>query len=75
MAMIHKDEQVLPASYAQGLRNLVASGGQGGAGGKGDSYHVTIQAIDSKSFMDTYKANSAGIIKVTKDMARNGRIK
>jgi hypothetical protein len=75
MAMIHKDEQVLPASYAQGLRNLVASGGQGGAGGKGDSYHVTIQAIDSKSFMDTYKANSAGIIKVTKEMARNGRIK
>jgi hypothetical protein len=29
LAMIHKDEQVLPAGYAEGLRNLVAGGGGG----------------------------------------------
>jgi hypothetical protein len=38
LAMVHKDEQILPASYAEGLRGLVAGGGKGG-GGKAFHYH------------------------------------
>jgi hypothetical protein len=50
LAMIHRDEQVLPAPYAQGLRDLVDSGS---GPGSAVHVHVNVSAIDSASFQKT----------------------
>lgn len=50
VAMIHRDEQVLPASYAQGLRELV---GSGGSSSPSVHVHVNVSAIDAASFQKT----------------------
>jgi hypothetical protein len=51
---VHKNETILPASIAGGLRDMIEGGG-GGAGGGGNTVHVhmNINAIDSASFKDT----------------------
>lgn len=50
VAMIHRDEQVLPASYAQGLRDLV---GNGSASAAAVHVHLNVNAIDAASFQQT----------------------
>lgn len=49
--ILHKDEQVLPAQYAEGLRNLVAGGGGG------DHYHFHVNALDGPSMRDFIHRN------------------
>jgi hypothetical protein len=67
MAMIHKNEQVLPASYAEGLRNLVKNGGGGG-----DTHvHANFSGvIDAKSF---FQKNQGDLVGCIKDAVKNRR--
>jgi hypothetical protein len=62
MAFIHKQESVLPANVAQPMRDFFAGGGPAGQGSSGgDSYAITIQAIDAQSGAQ-FLMNNAGVI-------------
>jgi len=51
LAMVHKNEMVLPAHLAQGVREMSSGGGQGSGGqGGGDTHNWYVSAIDAKSF-------------------------
>lgn len=65
-AVLHKDEQVLPAQYAEGLRNLVAGGGNGG------TTHVHIHAMDSGSFESFMKRNPQALMRALGSAHRTG---
>lgn len=60
LALIHKQETILPASIAQPMRDFFTGGGAGGQGG-GDSYAITIQALDTQSGAQ-FLMNNAGVI-------------
>jgi len=60
LALIHKQESILPANIAQPMRDFFTGGGAGGQGG-GDSYAITIQAIDTQSGAQ-FLMNNAGVI-------------
>lgn len=68
IAQVHKGEMVLPAEYAEKVRNMTEGGGA-----KGDTYHVTIQALDSQSFESALARNPGALQKVGAAMARNRR--
>lgn len=56
---LHKDEQVLPAEYAEGLRSLVANGGKQGGG------VININTLDARSVKRFFQDNSdmlAGVL-------------
>jgi hypothetical protein len=57
LAAIHKDEQVLPSSYAEGLRNLVASGGVG------DVHAHFYGVVDAKTFFQNNQGHIVSTIK------------
>lgn len=56
VAQLHQGEMVVPTTYAEGMRN---GGGMGG----GDSYSITIQAIDTQTGANFLKNNAAIIAK------------
>ncbi len=64
-AVLHKDEQVLPAQYAEGLRNLVAGGG-------GVTNHFHIQAWDGRSMGDFVRRNPAMLTQWAQHAHRTG---
>ena len=51
LTQLHPQEMVLPADLANRVRD-------GSVGGGGSTYHVTIQAMDAKSFRDFAHQNS-----------------
>ena len=55
-ALLHKDEQVLPAEYAEGLRELVSSRGS-------NVSHYHIHAMDSASFEGYLKRNPQALLR------------
>ena len=58
LAMIHKNEMVLPAGIAERLRSTIdGSGGMSGSGVSVNVYH-NVNAIDAASFKDTIKQHS-----------------
>jgi hypothetical protein len=58
LAMIHKNEMVLPAGIAERLRSTVdGSGGMAGSAVSVNVYH-NVNAIDAASFKDTIKQHS-----------------
>lgn len=69
-AILHKDEQVLPASYAEGLRKLVANGGSGQA--VHHHHHYNIQAWDGRSMKDTLRRNPHLLADAATHARRNG---
>lgn len=69
MAMIHKNEMVLPATLAEGARKVFSDGG----GGSGSSTVINIHANDAKSFVDMLKRNQGGLMSVLGSASRNGR--
>jgi hypothetical protein len=78
LAMVHKNEQILPAKYAQGLRDLIGGrdqAQQSAPSRSGDTYHVAIHAMDAKSMESALRRNQGGILKVLGEAARNGRAK
>jgi hypothetical protein len=68
IAQIHKKEMVLPAQLAEGIRSMVTSGV---SGKQGDTF--VVQANDAKSFMDMYKRSAPSVLRLHKEMIRNGR--
>ncbi|MHB1282582.1 MAG: phage tail length tape measure family protein [Metallibacterium scheffleri] len=64
-AVLHKDEQVLPAQYAEGLRNLVAGGG-------GSTYHYHIHANDAAGFENMLRRNSGALVRAFQHAHRTG---
>ncbi len=64
-AVLHKDEQVLPAQYAEGLRNLVAGGG-------GSTYHYHIHANDAAGFEGMLKRNPGALVRALGHAGRTG---
>jgi len=69
LAMIHKDEQVLPAKYAEGLRSLIENGGAQGGGGFSPSF--TIHAMDAKGVERVLRDNNSAVGKAMRDYGRN----
>ena len=68
VAMIHKNEMVLPAHIANPLRESLAGGG-----GLGGQQHIHIHAMDSQSFTQALKNNTGGLMEVLGGVMRNGR--
>lgn len=68
LAMIHKDEQVLPAKYAEGLRNLIEGGGAQG-GGFSPTFHIN--ALDAKGVERVLRDNNSAVGKAVRDYGRN----
>ena len=68
VAMIHKQEMVLPAHIANPLRESLAGGG-----GLGGQQHIHIHAMDSQSFTQALKNNTGGLMEVLGGVMRNGR--
>ena len=68
VAMIHKNEMVLPANIANPLRESLAGGGNLGGGN-----HIHIHAMDSQSFTQALKNNTGGLMEVLGGVMRNGR--
>ena len=78
VAMIHKNEMVLSAPYAEGLRSIInnySSGGSapGGGGGGGGGNTIHIHATDAKSVQRLFAAHSGDLMKVMQAAARRGR--
>lgn len=73
LAMIHRNEMVLPASIADPMRRMTQGAGPGGAAGAGggDQYHVTIHANDAASFYGMIRRDRAGFVKIMKQLARD----
>ena len=55
LAYLHAGEMVVPQPFADSLRNA------GGVGGGGDSYSITINAIDTQTGAQFLKNNAATI--------------
>jgi GH24 family phage-related lysozyme (muramidase) len=74
LAMIHKNELVMPAPEATQFRaNLSAqAAGGGGAGGGDVHHHWNVSAIDSQSFVAALRHHSSPLSKIVGDaMTRN----
>jgi hypothetical protein len=69
LTMLHKDEQVLPASYAEGLRKVV--GGGGSPGGGSSTTNVNFHGcFDAKSFWQQQQGN---VLSTIQDGLKNRR--
>ena len=74
VAMIHKNEMVLSAPYAEGLRSIINnyhSGSAAPGGGGGNTVHI--HATDAKSVQRLFAAHSGDLMKVMASAARRGR--
>jgi hypothetical protein len=66
VAMIHKNEMVLPAHIAEPVRQMAAAGGGGGI-------QLHVQAMDAKSFHSYLSQHQGALAQVLQTIARNGR--
>ncbi len=70
LAYVHAGEMIVPAAQAAGLRDgggFPSSGGSNGA----DSYHITIQAIDTQTGAQFLKQNAGVIAQSLSGQMRN----
>lgn len=65
LAMVHKDEMVLPAALSEGVQDMIGQGGRGG----GD-LHVHVSALDSKSVKEMLMDHSSAIYSAWKSHTR-----
>ena len=68
MAMVHKNEMILPAPLAESVRQMAAGGGVAGGG------DIHIHAMDAGSFLDFAQANKGAFRTVITDLARNNSL-
>lgn len=77
VAMIHKNEMVLPANIAEGARRVFSAAGEsdGGKGGGGDHFHFHNHAVDAKGFeaMINRSGNQSALLNMMRTSIRNGR--
>ena len=67
MAMVHKEEMVLPAPVARAARRTFSGGGGGG-----NTIHIS--ALDSRSFADALRRNPQALTKGIKHAGRMGSL-
>jgi hypothetical protein len=72
LAYLHKQEMVLPASLAQGVRGLVAGGGREARATGGD-VHFHVSAMDGNSVKSFFKNNRNHVAEAVKSAMRDGR--
>lgn len=71
LTQLHEEEMVLPQKYANVLRGL-AGGGEGAVSPAPTSVqHITISAVDARSFRDYLKSNSHALAPGLRQLARN----
>ncbi len=64
LALLHPKEMVLPANLAEGVRNMVGQGDEGGPGGGADTHvHFHVSAIDAGGVASFFKNNHQHIMK------------
>jgi hypothetical protein len=75
LAMIHKQEMVLPAAHSQRLRSLIEGAEEGGAGGGlgsgGGTVNVNISATDAAGVARLFRNNGSALVRALKGQARN----
>ncbi|HKZ10387.1 MAG TPA: phage tail length tape measure family protein [Rhodanobacteraceae bacterium] len=69
MTELHRDEMVLPARFANPMRDMVENGG--GMGGT-HHYHYNIQAYDRRGFADFVSRNGIELGNGLRRLGRNG---
>jgi hypothetical protein len=69
MVQTHAREMILPARYADVIRNM--AGGEGGQARGGDQYHLNVQAMDSRSFERYLDDNGDAVARVFRRRIRN----
>jgi hypothetical protein len=67
MTQLHAQEMVLPAKYAEPLRQNLESGG--GAGGRGGNVNLSVSTMDARSF-EKFAKRGGAVEKVLKDLHR-----
>jgi hypothetical protein len=65
LAMVHKDEKILPARYSKGLDRLVEGGGRGGS-----TYSPTIVAFDAAGAARATRAQASSVARELRRHAR-----
>ncbi|HXN22847.1 MAG TPA: hypothetical protein VOA41_08915 [Candidatus Dormibacteraeota bacterium] len=70
--LAHKDEMVLPAAQAQGLRDLIDGGAGFGGGSITVHYKPTINAIDSYGMEDVLRRERGALVAALKQAHREG---
>jgi hypothetical protein len=71
LAMIHKNEMVLPANLAENIRGM-ASGED--RGGERRSVSITIQAMDGQDVHRVLTKHQDSLFRIFREGGRNGRI-
>jgi hypothetical protein len=69
LAMVHKNEMVLPAALADSVRNMT------GDGGAGRDLHLHITAVDAKSFAQQLARSDSALSKQIKRSIRDFRLR
>jgi hypothetical protein len=72
LAYLHKQEMVLPASLAAGVRGLVAGSGRDARPSSGD-VHFHVSAMDGNSVKSFFKNNRNHVAEAVKSAMRDGR--
>ncbi len=70
LAILHAGETVVPADFASGLRSSGVLGG-GGTAATGDTFSITVQAIDTQTGAQFLKNNAAVIAQTLAGQKRN----
>jgi hypothetical protein len=66
--MIHKNEMVMSAPLAQGIRDLISGGGQGGGNAVVNVHFNGV--VDAQGFI---QKNQGNLVKTIQDAVRRGR--
>jgi hypothetical protein len=67
LAMVHRNEMVLPANLSQGLQRMIFDGG-----GPGGSVMINISAIDSQDVKRFFQTNGSQLVAALNKAMRNG---
>jgi hypothetical protein len=70
--LVHKNETILPASVAGPMRNFFSGGAAGRGGGGGDTYNLTVQAMDTQTGMSFLMNNGGGVVNSMRRQQRLG---
>jgi hypothetical protein len=71
LAMIHKNEMVLPANLAESVRSMASGGDQGG---ERRSVSITIHAMDGQDVHRVLTKHQDSLFRIFREGGRNGRI-